>query len=396
MYTFNNAIENGDIILVRGAAKHSAIIAKMTNGHFSHAMVYLGNGRFLEAITKSGVQVTSHVRISVRDKKNVVVLRCNFDDLETKRKVHGYIAQNYASYQGRAYSYIGAAKSITKDKVDRTAGSYFCSHLVASLYSDAGVPLLKLSPHKVKPNDLLESKLLVDVTTEVLGTYSEETLKRMERMNDSLDCIDDSGTTTLSKDALSHQTLLKNTKKYFTRVGLPQPAKCSDFFDVLTDPRNARCSSKLDHQICREYKKLKINSHLKDALNEPDFYIDMDNLKNEINDYGYDYAKDTYNGYNHQLTQFILKHKDIKQQSYLVTEIHSKFNLKYTKLKVEYYELILQMSQDIIDYLLDACKYIEDAFSDKQHELQDLKLRIVAQTLNSQAVVVEPEALLSL
>lgn len=395
MYTFNNAIENGDIILVRGAAKHSAIIAKMTNGHFSHAMVYLGNGRFLEAITKSGVQVTSHARISVKDKKNVVVLRCNFDDLETKKQVHEYIAQNYASYQGRAYSYIGAVKSITKEQVDRTEGSYFCSHLVASLYSDAGFPLLKISPHKVKPNDLLESKLLVDVTTEVLGAYSEEALKRMERMSDSLDCIDDGGTT-LSKDALSHQTLLKNTKKYFTRVGLPQPPKCSDFFDVLTDPRNAHCSSKLDYQISREYKKLKINSYLKNALNEPDFYVDMDNLKNEIDNYGYDYAKDTYNGYNHQLTQFILKHKDMKQQFNFVSEIHSKFNLKYTKLKVEYYELILQMSQDIIDYLLDACKYIEDTFSNKQQELQDLKLRVVAQTLNSQAVVVEPEELLSL
>lgn len=382
MYTFNNNIECGDIILVRGAAKTSTMIAKMTSGHFSHAMVYIGNGRFLEAITKVGVQVTSHARITFKDENNVVVLRCIFDDLETKILLKDYIKNNYSAYQGRAYSYIGAVKSITNEKIDRTKGSYFCSHLVASLYSDAGINLLDLPPHKIKPNDLLDSELLVDVTTDVLGLLSEEVLDRMRKKGNSLICIDDKNGNTLSQDALNHQLLLKNIKKYFIRVRLLQPSTCSEILDVLTDPKNSHCSSLLDHRISREYKAIKINEFLRDSSNNSDFDIDIINFKYEVDSYGYDHSRDMYTEYNYQLVQFRLKNLDLKQQLDLMHEIDCKFNFKYTKLKVEYYGLILKMSQDILDYLQNACEYIECKFSDRQRELQEIKLRVVDQAMN--------------
>lgn len=131
MYTLNSNLRVGDIILVRGAAKHSKMIAKLTNGNFSHAMIALENDIFLEAITGSGVQTTSILRVSFKDKANVIVLRCIFPDEMTKNSVLSYITQNYAVYQGRKYSYKGAVESIKKSGDDSTKGGYFCSHLVA-------------------------------------------------------------------------------------------------------------------------------------------------------------------------------------------------------------------------------------------------------------------------
>jgi hypothetical protein len=134
MYTFNSNICVWDIVLVRGAAKHSKLIAKLTSGHFSHAMIALENDIFLEAITGSGVQTTSMLRLSFKDKANVVVLRCIFPDEQKKTDCLAYITKHYAGYQGRKYSYKGAVESIMVSGNDHTNGGGLLSSYRCHLY----------------------------------------------------------------------------------------------------------------------------------------------------------------------------------------------------------------------------------------------------------------------
>jgi hypothetical protein len=383
MYTFNNNLLLGDIILVRGAGKNSKLIAKYTNGHFSHAMIVLEHGRVLEAITGSGVQLTSTLKLSFKDKKNLVVLRCKFPDHETKTRVSKYIATNYAHYQGRAYSLVGAMNSITSKKEDHTKGDYFCSHLVAAIYSDSGFPLLEGSPHKVTPNDLLDSELLQEITDAVLRPYSDITLERVKKNNKQINCID-AGGKTVSQDALNHQKLLKNTKKYFTRNGLPGPKRCGEFIDILTDPKNTSFVKKLDYQISREYKNIGINKFLMESMIAPDFPSDFQNLKDEIQAHGYFYALDAYTSYNALITGSMVKYERNKEHCDLFKIVCERYRFKYAALKLEYYSLIRQMSEDNLKHFCNVCMYIEETFPESSKELEQRKSLIVAQTMSEQ------------
>ncbi len=375
--------------MVRGAAKHSKMIAKLTDGHYSHAMIALENDIFLEAITGSGVQKTSMLRVSFQDKANVMVLRCIFPDEKTETNVLRYITQNYAVYQGRKYSFKGAAESIKKSGDDNTKGGYFCSHLVASIFTDAGFPLLDKPTHKVTPNDLVFTDVLEDITDNVIRYYSDITLQRVKEKGKTINCIDARGDT-LSKDAKNHRELLKSTAKYFTRNGLKAPNMCNEFLDILTDPKNAYISKELDYQISKKYKKIGINEFLKSQMRGADFESDRLTVMSEIEKFGYDYAHEIYRSYNYLLITSCVKFLNAKFHLDYFQLFYEKWELKYFFLKVEYYTLAAQAVSDVMEYYIDTINDIEAKFPSSRDELHETKKATIAFVVSKQ---VEPKSI---
>ena len=387
MYLFNSDLRVGDIILVRGAAKHSKIIAQLTSGHFSHAMIALENDIFLEAITGSGVQTTSALRVSFKDKANVVVLRCIFPNKLTEANTLQYITNHFAEYQGRKYSYKGAVTSLKEAGGDKTNGEYFCSHLIAAIYEDAGFPLLNKPVYKITPNELLSSEILQEITDQVLSPYSEIALLRIKNKNRQINCIDGGGDT-LSTDAKNHQKLLKDTAKYFTRNGLPKPQRCGQFPDILTDPQNESFSQKLDYQISKKYKMLSINKYIESEMSHSDFELDISSLAYEIDQFGYDHAQDIYRSYSYLLITNSIKYLDMCSNINHFQLFYDKWKFKYFALKVEYYTLIAKGISDMMEYYLDAIKSIEDKFPSCFDDLQKIKKSAITHAISKQ---VDPE-----
>lgn len=394
MYSFNSNLRVGDIILVRGAKKHSKVIAKVTDGHYSHAMIALENDIFLEAITGSGVQTTSMLRVSFQDKANVMVLRCIFPDEKTETNVLRYITQNYAVYQGRKYSFKGAAESIKKRGDDNTKGGYFCSHLVASMFTDAGFPLLDKPTHKVTPNDLVFSDVLEDITDNVIRYYSDNTLQRVKEKGKTINCIDARGDT-LSKDAKNHSELLKSTAKYFTRNGLKAPNMCDEFLGILTDPKNAYISKELDYQISKKYKKIGINEFLKSQMGGTDFESDRLTVMSEIEEFGYDYAHEMYRSHNYLLITSCVKFLNAKFYMDHFQLFYEKWELKYFFLKVEYYTLVAQAVSDVMEYYIDTISDIEAKFPSSRDELHETKKATIAFVISKQVDPKRKEELVS-
>ncbi|MCD9547271.1 hypothetical protein GLP21_01085 [Photobacterium carnosum] len=387
MFLFNTNLRVGDIILVRGAKKHSKIIAKLTDGHFSHAMISLENDIFLEAITGSGVQTTSSLRVSIKDISNVVVLRCKFPDEQTELRTLVYISQNYAGYQGRRYSYKGAMEAIKKSGGNKTNGGYFCSHLIAAIYTDAGFPLLKKPEYKVTPNELLESTVLEDITDKVISPYSDIALKRIRDKGDEVNCIDARGET-LSKDAHNHNKLLETTKKYFIRYAGVTPHRCGDFLDILTDSKNDIFAKKLDYQLSKAYRKIGINEYIRSEIERDHFEEDESILMSEIELFGYEYANELYGSYNYLLVTKIVKFLNEKSNLDNFQIFYDKWKFKYFALKVEYITLNIEAVSSVMDNCLNTIKAIEYRFPDKFDELQETKVQTVRYVVNKQ---VEPE-----
>ncbi len=384
MYTFNTNLKVGDILLVRGAKMHSKMIAKMTNGFYSHAMITLENGVFLEAITGSGVQLTSGRRVSFKSLSNVVVLRCIFPDEQTQTNILTYISRNFPKYQGRKYSYRGALESIANTASDNTNGGYFCSHLIASIYSDAGLSLLNKPIYKITPNDLMKSSYLRDVTEQVISPYSEVTLQRVKNKGEQINCID-AGGGTLSVDAKKHQEFLRKTSKYFIQKNLTPPSRSGDLPEILTNPKNLHLASKLDSQLAKKYKEIRINENIRSSMIGVDFESDLSTLMTEIELHGYDYARETYSALNYLLITSSIKYLNTETHKEHFLLFYKEWRFQYFELKVEYYSIILEMISNIMEFYLDAIKSIENKYLEYCDELTQIKMETVLFSIHKQA-----------
>ncbi|MCH7332266.1 hypothetical protein [Acinetobacter modestus] len=383
MYILNSNIKVGDIILVRGAAKHSKIIAKLTNGHFSHAMIALENGVCLEAITGTGVQRTSQSRIGFHDKANVIVLRCLFPDEQTALTTYEYISKNSAKYQGNEYSYRGAIESIATNDKDHTNGGYFCSHLVAAIFADAGFPLLDRPVHKITPNQLLESHVLENITDQIVTPISDVTKKRMEKNGDKFNCID-AGGSTLSQDAKNHRKLLNDTAKYFRRNKIDVPNRPVEFVLVLTDPLNQDFAKELDYQISKTYKKIGINEYVHQSFSHADYEADLATFADEVHSFGYTHALNLYGNFNYLLMTQLAKRHNAVIHNKVFEDSYQKFKFRYCALKLEYYSTIIGAIDEMINHFIDIIRMIENKFPEHNEELQQIKATIIINIIDEQ------------
>lgn len=169
-----NQLKPGDIILERGYAKHSEIISKHTNSHYSHAMIY-ANGTIVEATQNGGVFTRVPNRFTVKDIRDLKVLRLKHSPgEETLKSIY-----EYAIYLcGSQYSILEAIKVKSPDFVKEFVNDgrkQFCSRLVAQCYQKGGINLVD-NTNYCSPGDIERSPLLEEVAGAVRCATEEEVL----------------------------------------------------------------------------------------------------------------------------------------------------------------------------------------------------------------------------
>lgn len=154
LWTFDqHALLPGDVVLEQGQGKLSAVIQRVDRGPFTHALLWLGGGDFLEAIG-SGVRSIGFARVLVQEPGDWTVLR------HPDRAVGEAAARESRAMAHKGYDLWGAARSpFPFARLDPTR--LFCSQLVASAYERAGFPLSKdKAAHQVTPNTLVRETVL--------------------------------------------------------------------------------------------------------------------------------------------------------------------------------------------------------------------------------------------
>lgn len=373
MYVLNQHLRLGDIILVRGAAKHSKVIAEITNGHFSHAMIALENGVFLEAITDSGVQRTSSLRVSFQDKSNVAVLRYNFPNQEIESQVLTYISANSAKYQGQKYNIIGAIQSTQAKDMSQSSKGYFCSHLIASIYADAGFPLLNKSAHKITPNELLESVFLNNITEEIIIPISDIEKKREEAGQLTFKCLD-AGGTTLSQDAKNHRIFINDTAKYFRKAGLDVPNNAPEIPLILLNESNTSNAKKVDYQISKIYKKIGINKYISNNISGvSDHSLVIAQVMAEFDENGEDCTHTLYHDYCYKFISTLSKRYMLVKHQQLFNRIREQYQFRFFELRLEYYTIAVNAINSLIEEFEYILKSIETRFPLHEEEFKKIK-----------------------
>jgi cell wall-associated NlpC family hydrolase len=169
----------GDILLSATPGLTSAGIRLMTMSPVSHAALFVGDERVVEAVG-SGVRVRSIA--AVLDEESVVVV---FRAPEVTAE-HGHAIVHYALRQvGQRYDHLGAllqalfslerrvcevplAPSLVRDFCIRGLATiqlgafsndrFFCSQFVLEAYRQAGLPLTDAAPRWLSPMDILHMR----------------------------------------------------------------------------------------------------------------------------------------------------------------------------------------------------------------------------------------------
>ena len=126
----------GDVVLESGPGLVSRFIRTADGGKYSHALIYLGRGMFLEAVD-IGARLINFMRVPLVDPSAWVVLR-HPDAL----------AAHYAAIQAeglvhKEYGLLAALRSKLPSRSKADPSRLFCSQLVAVAYERAGVTLVQ-------------------------------------------------------------------------------------------------------------------------------------------------------------------------------------------------------------------------------------------------------------
>ena len=151
-------LQIGDIILESGSSKFSWWIKKGTGSEYSHAMLYVGHS-IIHALT-DGVYSGNPQRILVNSKSDLKILRLK-DRNESRIDA---IVANGRTLIGSLYSVPEAITVAIKKntKLKSNTSAQYCSKLIASVYSDAGISLVNNQDY-CSPEDINKSKLLIEV-----------------------------------------------------------------------------------------------------------------------------------------------------------------------------------------------------------------------------------------
>lgn len=177
-------LQPGDVLLEVGHGMLSKIV-QVADGHFSHAMLYLGNGQVAEAVG-DGVILIGIDLIYLRDPQDLAVYRMpagTLNETHLKQIEDAARSRMFSGYDG-----YGAAQ--TKLWGGKQQGKFFCSELVAYAYAEAGIELVKgKKPSQVTPNMLAgTSSSLVLISNpaeciEIIPESAEEAKEYAELLN---------------------------------------------------------------------------------------------------------------------------------------------------------------------------------------------------------------------
>lgn len=157
----------GDIILNTNPNGIVSIgIRKATKSPISHAAICTSPGFFIEA-DGHGVHRFLLDVMCVQDLGSVHYLRLK-EEVPNSIAIATKAGQKAERYLARGYWTYGALASITPLNI-ASNGKFFCSHLVAQAYQEAGIDLFNgKSPTKIVPGDFLLSEKFTDITGSML------------------------------------------------------------------------------------------------------------------------------------------------------------------------------------------------------------------------------------
>lgn len=190
------ALLPGDVILEAGATWAGRGIRLIEWGKFSHALLWLGDGNFIEAVA-AGARVISFKRVIIEDRDRWAVLRLVDDPNAGPGAADQARRLAHLSYDFRGA--IGTKLGLLQ-REDRT--SLFCSQLVAAAYDKAGHSLAERhTPNQVTPKVLHSgSRLkLVAHTFVEIGEYDVRQPDREAAYSNSLTWLDQ----VISQDAVA-------------------------------------------------------------------------------------------------------------------------------------------------------------------------------------------------
>ena len=174
-----DALRPGDIVLTSMPGIAAAGIELMTTAPVSHAAVYIGEGRVIEAV-RSGVRTRSIAQL-MAEESVALVLRYPGLSQTQARRIRKYAEQK----MGAGFNYFGVTVQIPysisrkacelplvaaplRDACIQMMGVFsqlaeseqqlFCSQLVLQAYRYAGVPLTEADPRIVSPGDILHMR----------------------------------------------------------------------------------------------------------------------------------------------------------------------------------------------------------------------------------------------
>lgn len=154
-------LEPLDIILTKDKNLISKGIRLVTQGDYSHALIYMSSFSAIEA-TRDGRVFSENIQRLIFDRLDTCkVLRYKGQLTEKQRGRIGYYARSQVT---TLYSIKEAVrvKALGKKDVSAMERTQFCSRLVAQAYSFAGIDLTHNSDY-CSPQDLNNSELLFEV-----------------------------------------------------------------------------------------------------------------------------------------------------------------------------------------------------------------------------------------
>ena len=198
------AFEPGDIVLVRttGVGK---LIAVSTRGRFSHAMIFAGGKRFIEAMPDAGVINLAVDRVVIKDRESIAVLRYSGSRPGDARSIAAKAANIASNLLSSGFTRMGALLSVFAGPLP-AEGQFFCSYLIAEAFSQAQGKISEKYSHLVTPNDIQRSSELRDVSNVALVHVE------LKDLISSAKFLDDSpGIRPISKESLKLRKLVELT-----------------------------------------------------------------------------------------------------------------------------------------------------------------------------------------
>lgn len=158
-------IQIGDVLLTTSDAWLSSAIRKATNSDFSHAAIFVHEGGVVIEAVHPNVKLTSTIGKVIKDKKNIKILRPNSSTLNKTE-----LCATAKSHIFKDYSIAGALLCPIQNPgfSSPRETELFCSQLIATSFLDCGFPLTSKKPSNTTPEDIATSKLMTDITDEVL------------------------------------------------------------------------------------------------------------------------------------------------------------------------------------------------------------------------------------
>jgi hypothetical protein len=183
VYLFKpEALEVGDIILSTDpTSNESRVIRWLTGGDYSHAAICTRVGLLVEATFSSkgvgGVARANIMRVVADAPETLRLLRLQ-PGVPRRREIAEKAAARAEWMISREYWFDGV-KGFLRSKIPTNEKqAFFCSHLVAQAYREAGLELLPGVPsEKTAPSAFQESTLLEDLTSESLTTELESVVR---------------------------------------------------------------------------------------------------------------------------------------------------------------------------------------------------------------------------